>query len=140
MVSSSAATICVLVVDDNDTNRQLACAILESKGFVCIEASTGAGAIEMVNSHAPDLVLLDIQLPDISGLEVLARIRAASDLAVRHVKVIAATALAFPKDRALCLGSGCDGYLARPYSSRDLLTTISNVLAGSTDLLSASSQ
>lgn len=118
----------VLVVDDHDVNRQLACDVLEWHGFACTQASTGLQAMSMIEAGNLDAVVLDIQLPDISGLALTALVRASANTSVRNIKVIAATALAFAEDRVRCLEAGCDAYLSRPYSSKDLVRSVREVL------------
>lgn len=125
----------VLVVDDNDVNRFVAAHVLEARGFTVIQASDGAEAVRLTFEQRPGVVVLDIQMPGMSGLEVLAQIRAADDPAVAATPVIAATALAMAEDRQRCLAAGADRFLARPFSMQDLVEQVRALMppAGETD-------
>jgi CheY-like chemotaxis protein len=114
----------VLVVDDNDVNRFVAAHMLEASGFAVIQASDGAEAVRLTFEQRPGVVVLDIQMPGMSGLEVLARIRGAADPAVAATRVIAATALAMAEDRQRCLAAGAARFIARPFSMKDLVDEV----------------
>lgn len=118
----------ILVVDDNRTNRQLAKDALEFHGHHVLEADSGPEALRVAQREHPDLIVLDIQLPRMSGLDVLQQLRQSPDPALARVKVIAATALAMASDRERCLAAGADDYLARPFRFRDLLERIGLLL------------
>jgi CheY-like chemotaxis protein len=116
----------VLVVDDHSTNLRLIGGVLESQGFSHKTAENGQTALRMLEEQAFDLILLDIQMPGLSGTEVAKRIRAnpkTSDL-----KLIAVTALAMPGDRDEILRAGFDGYVAKPFKIPELLEVIRDVL------------
>jgi CheY-like chemotaxis protein len=102
----------VLLVDDNALNIELVGFVLDAAGF-CVQSVADARlALACVASFAPDLVLMDIQMPRIDGLELTRRIKA--DPALRHVAVVAFTAYAMKGDEAKMRAAGCDGYLAKP--------------------------
>jgi two-component system, cell cycle response regulator DivK len=102
----------VLVVEDNEMNMKLFRDVLQATGYRTLEATTGAHAVELAAEHAPDLVLMDIQLPDIDGVVVLGRLRA--DERTASIPVLALTAQAMYGDRERFLAAGFDGYLSKP--------------------------
>jgi two-component system cell cycle response regulator DivK len=112
----------ILVVEDNERNMRLFRDVLQAAGHRTLEASTGKGAVELATSHGPDVVLMDIQLPDIDGIEALARLRA--DERTRAVPVLALTAQAMEGDRERFLAAGFDGYLSKPVDIADLVDTV----------------
>jgi CheY-like chemotaxis protein len=115
----------VLIVDDNRDNREAYAEYLRFKGFDIAEAVTGAEAITKVIGDDPDLVLLDLRLPDIDGYEVCRRLRARA----ARPRIIALTACAFPEDMQSALASGCDHFLAKPCLPETLETEMLRVLA-----------
>lgn len=114
----------VLIVDDNDVNRFIAAHVLEARGFTVIQASDGAEAVRLTFEQRPGVVVLDIQMPGMSGLEVIAAVRASSNHAVARMPILAATALAMAADRERCLRTGANGFLARPFSMKDLVEQV----------------
>jgi len=116
----------VLVVDDNEANIHLVRFILEKSGYEVIEARNGIKGVEAAVSEKPDLVLLDIQLPDIDGLEVARRIRASE--ADGKTPIIALTSYAMTGDRERILTAGCNGYLAKPINVKTFMTEIERYL------------
>ena len=112
----------VLVVEDNERNMKLFRDVLESSGYRTLEATTGERAVELVVEHCPDLVLMDIQLPDIDGVEALGRLRAEERTA--SVPVLALTAQAMDGDRERFLAAGFDGYLSKPVDISVFLATV----------------
>jgi two-component system, cell cycle response regulator DivK len=102
----------VLVVEDNERNMKLFRDVLHVTGYRTLEATTGAQAVELAAEHAPDLVLMDIELPDIGGVEVLSRLRA--DERTASIPVLAVTAQAMHGDRERFLSVGFDGYMSKP--------------------------
>ena len=112
---------CVLVVEDNEMNMKLFRDILHASGYRTLEARTGSEAIELAAEHSPDLVLMDVQLPDLDGVEVLRRIRAPRAAAPR---VLAVTAQAMHGDRERFLAAGFDEYVAKPVEVVKLLATV----------------
>ena len=122
----------ILVVDDNDVNRQLTVDVLRWKGFTVLEATSGQDTLDRIKSDHPDLVILDIQLPQMSGLEVMRQLRGSPDKVMAGTKVLAATALAMPDDRERCLAVGCNDYLARPFSFKMLSDRIAALMQTTT--------
>ena len=112
----------ILVVEDNETNMKLFRDVLLATGHRTLEASTGGQAVELATEHMPDLVLMDIQLPDIGGIEALKRLRAEERTA--SVPVVALTAQAMEGDRERFLAAGFDGYLSKPVNVDDLIATV----------------
>jgi two-component system, cell cycle response regulator DivK len=112
----------VLVVEDNEKNMKLFRDVLEATGFRTIEAKTGGQAVELASEHAPDLVLMDIQLPDIDGVEALGRLRA--DRRTASIPVLALTAQAMHGDRERFLAAGFDGYVSKPVNIVDLVGAV----------------
>jgi two-component system cell cycle response regulator DivK len=117
----------VLVVEDNERNMKLFRDVLQASGFRTLEATTGEQAVELVLEHRPDLVLMDIQLPDIDGVEALDRLRA--DDRFESVPVLALTAQAMEGDRERFLAAGFDGYLSKPVDIADFVATVKRYCA-----------
>jgi two-component system, cell cycle response regulator DivK len=113
---------CVLVVEDNELNMKLFRDVLESNGYRTLEATTGSEAIDLAADHSPDLVLMDVQLPDLDGVEALRRLRA--DGRTSALRVLAVTAQAMQGDRERFLRAGFDGYVAKPVDIVALLGTV----------------
>jgi two-component system cell cycle response regulator DivK len=118
----------VLVVEDNERNMKLFRDVLQASGYRTLEATTGERAVELVIEHGPDLVLMDIQLPDIDGVEALDRLRA--DERTASVPVLALTAQAMEGDRERFLAAGFDGYLSKPVNIADFLATVKRSCEG----------
>ena len=112
----------VLVVEDNERNMRLFCDVLQASGYRTLEATTGESAVELALEHEPDLVLMDIQLPDIDGVEALGRLRADERFAT--LPVLALTAQAMEGDRERFLAAGFDGYLSKPVDIAEFVTTV----------------
>jgi two-component system cell cycle response regulator DivK len=118
----------VLVVEDNERNMKLFRDVLQASGYRILEATTGERAVELVIEHGPDLVLMDIQLPDIDGVKALDRLRANEQTA--SVPVLALTAQAMDGDRERFLAAGFDGYLSKPVNIADLVATVERYCVG----------
>ena len=112
----------VLVVEDNDKNMKLFRDVLQATGYETLEATTGEDAVELATTHEPALVLMDVQLPGISGIEALARLR--GDERTASTPVLALTAQAMDGDRERFLASGFDGYLSKPVDVLELIRTV----------------
>ena len=112
----------ILVVEDNERNMRLFCDVLRASGYRTLEATTGEQAVELVFEHRPDLVLMDIQLPDIDGVEALGRVRADDGFA--SVPILALTAQAMEGDRERFLAAGFDGYLSKPVDIAEFVATV----------------
>ncbi len=122
----------VLIVEDNATNLKLFRDVLQVHGFDTLSAEDGISAIGLVRRHRPDMVLMDIQLPDISGLEVTRWIRADDDLC--RIPIVAVTAFAMHGDEQKILRAGCDAYLAKPISIKSFMATVRGLLQRSPEL------
>jgi len=109
--------VLVLIVDDNDLNVKLARDVLQFAGFRTLEAATGAQGVSLAVEHTPDVVLMDIRLPDMEGTEALRQLR--DEPRTAHVPVVALTSFAMKGDRDRFLAAGFDGYLEKPISVRD---------------------
>jgi two-component system cell cycle response regulator DivK len=112
----------VLVVEDNEKNLKLVRDVLEATGYRTLEATTGAQAVELATQHTPDLVLMDIRLPDIDGVEALRRLRA--DERTASIPVLAVTAQAMQDDRERFLAAGFDNYLSKPVDVVELINAV----------------
>jgi two-component system cell cycle response regulator DivK len=112
----------ILIVEDNETNMKLFRDVLAATGYRTLEAGTGAEAFELAVEHEPDLVLMDIQLPDADGIEVLRRLRA--DGRTTSAAVLALTAQAMRGDRDRFLNAGFDGYLSKPVDVVELIGAV----------------
>lgn len=117
----------ILIVEDNDLNLKLFRDLLNANGYETIETKEGYEAINLTRSMRPDLILMDIQLPEISGLEVTERIKA--DEAIRHIPIIAVTAFAMKDDEAKILRAGCEAYISKPISISDFLSAVRKFLS-----------
>ena len=112
----------ILVVEDNEKNMKLFRDVLHASGYRTLEAATGERAVEQAFEHRPDLVLMDIQLPDIDGIEALSRLRA--DDRTASMPVLALTAQAMEGDRERFLAAGFDGYLSKPVDIAEFVATV----------------
>ena len=118
----------ILVVEDNEKNMKLFRDVLAATGYRTLEASTGAQAVALATEHVPDLVLMDIQLPDFDGIEALGRLRA--DERTAALPVLALTAQAMEGDRERFLAAGFDGYLSKPVNVADFVATVRRYCEG----------
>jgi two-component system cell cycle response regulator DivK len=112
----------VLVVEDNPANMTLATFLLKSAGYSVLSATDAEAGLALARAERPDLVLMDIQLPGMDGLEACAILK--KDEATREIPVIALTALAMKGDEERIRAAGCDGYIAKPLAYREFLATI----------------
>lgn len=116
----------ILYVEDNPQNMRLVRKMLKIGGYTMLEASDGTSGLQMAQQHRPDLILMDINLPDIDGVEATCHLKA--DPVLRNIPVIALTANAMHGDRERFLDGGCDGYLAKPVTKNELLNMIAYFL------------
>ena len=116
----------ILVVEDSEDNRQIIRDLLSSVGYELIEAADGAEGVALAQKERPDLILMDIQLPEMDGYEATRRIRAIPELA--RVPIVAVTSYALSGDEAKMREAGCDGYVAKPFSPRQLLAKVREFL------------
>jgi two-component system cell cycle response regulator DivK len=112
----------ILVVEDNQLNMKLFRDVLVAKGFRALEATTGGEAVDLAVEQTPDLVLMDIQLPDADGVDVLHRLR--TDDRTAAIPVLAVTAQAMQGDRERFLAAGFDGYVSKPLHVGELIDTV----------------
>ena len=112
----------ILHVEDNEYNRKIIRHLLSKNSYEIMEAHNGEAALDALARQRPDLILMDVQLPKLSGLEVTRRIRA--DPLLAQIPVIAITSFALSGDDQLALEAGCNAYIAKPFRPRDLLEMI----------------
>ncbi len=116
----------ILIVEDNEKNRKLARDVLQVKGYRTIEAETAEGAIAMLATQIPELVLMDIQLPGMNGIQALKKLRELP--AAKQVPVIAFTASVMPQDQHQIMAAGFDDFVAKPISVKALVATVAAAL------------
>ena len=116
----------ILVVEDQEDNRRIMRDLLCAAGFEVIEAVDGKEGLSVTATERPDLILMDLQLPVVDGLEATRRIK--SDPATSHIPVIAVTSYAMSSDHKKAIDAGCDAYFAKPVSPRALLAKIREYL------------
>ncbi|GJD69621.1 Polar-differentiation response regulator DivK [Methylobacterium gnaphalii] len=121
-----AMTKTVLIVEDNELNMKLFNDLLEAHGYATLKTSNGIEAIELARKHVPDLILMDIQLPEVSGLEVTKWLK--DDEELRHIPVIAITAFAMKGDEERIREGGCEAYLSKPISVAKFIATVRKYL------------
>mgnify|MGYP003961680279 CR=1 FL=1 len=116
----------ILIVEDNELNMKLFHDLLEAHNYQTLQTRDGSDALALAREHMPDLILMDIQLPEISGLEITKMLKADDDL--KNILVVAVTAFAMKGDEEKILDGGCEGYIAKPISVPKFLETISSFL------------
>jgi two-component system cell cycle response regulator DivK len=116
----------VLVVEDNDLNMKLFHDLLETQGYDILQTKDGMEALKMAREHHPDLILMDIQLPEVSGLEVTKWIKEDDNL--KAIPVVAVTAFAMKGDEEKIREGGCEAYIAKPISVSNFLDTVRRFL------------
>jgi two-component system cell cycle response regulator DivK len=117
----------ILVIEDQEDNRRIMRDLLTSVDYRVIEAVTGEDGIRAAETHQPDLILMDIQLPDFDGYEATRRIKAQPDL--RSIPIIAVTSYALSGDDKKAFEAGCDAYVSKPFSPRALLARVREFVA-----------
>ncbi|MBK7331420.1 MAG: response regulator [Betaproteobacteria bacterium] len=117
----------ILIVEDNEKNMKLVRDVLQVKGYATLEAVTGEDGVRLAKERLPALVLMDIQLPGISGIEALKRLRA--DPATAAIPVIAVTASVMVSDRRNITDAGFDGYVGKPLNLKEFLAAVASALA-----------
>ena len=120
MASPSAKTI--LIVEDNELNKKLFRDLLEANGYRVFHTGDGLSVMDMARKHHPDLILMDIQLPEISGIEVTKLLK--KDQELKKIPVVALTAFAMKGDEEKIRASGCEGYISKPISVPSFLATV----------------
>ena len=116
----------VLIVEDNELNMKLFHDILDAHGYGTIETKDGLLALELAREHRPDLILMDIQLTEVSGLEVTRWLKADEEL--RHIPVVAVTAFAMKGDEEKIREGGCEAYISKPISIASFIATVKQFL------------
>jgi CheY-like chemotaxis protein len=116
----------ILIVEDNDKNRKLVRDVLTFKGYTTIEAETGEEGVQLARERCPSLVLMDIRLPGIDGVEALRRLRA--EETTRGIPVMAMTASVMSEDRQRIMGAGFDAYQGKPIQVNDFLAAVAQTL------------
>jgi two-component system cell cycle response regulator DivK len=124
--SRSAPRRRILIVEDHPLNMKLLRDLLGAHGYETLETGDGLEALNLARQSRPDLILMDLQLPDVSGLEVTRWLR--QDSGTRNIPIIAVTAFAMREDEKRALDSGCDAYIAKPISIRRVLDTVAAFL------------
>ena len=118
----------VLIVEDNEKNMKLARDVLQAKGYRTLEAVTGEEGVKLAKEKLPDLVLMDIQLPGISGIEAFRQIR--SDGKTAHIPIVALTASVTPTDRSAINAAGFDAFVSKPINLKEFLDTVKRLVEG----------
>ena len=118
----------VLIVEDNDKNMKLARDVLQAKGYQTLEAETGEEGVRLAKERTPDLVLMDIQLPGINGIEAFKQIRA--DPKTARIPVVALTASVTPTDRSQITAAGFDAFISKPISLKEFVETVKRLIEG----------
>ncbi|MCH8139409.1 MAG: response regulator [Proteobacteria bacterium] len=124
--STNGSAKTVLVVEDNELNMKLFHDLLEAHGYNILQTKDGMDALRLAREHKPDLILMDIQLPEVSGLEVTKWIKEDDDL--KSIPVIAVTAFAMKGDEEKIREGGCEAYIAKPISVTNFLETVQRFL------------
>jgi two-component system, cell cycle response regulator DivK len=122
----------VLIVEDNELNMKLFNDLLEAHGYATLKTASGVEAIELARRHHPDLILMDIQLPEVSGEDVTQWLK--SDDELRDIPIIAITAFAMKGDEERIRARGCEGYLSKPISVSKFLETVRTYLGDQSEL------
>ena len=116
----------ILIVEDNEKNLKLVRDVLQVKGYQTLEAGTAEDGLKLARDRAPDLILMDIQLPGMNGIEALKALRAAP--ATARIPVVAITASVMQQDRQHIMSAGFDGFIEKPINLRGLLDTVQQIL------------
>ena len=118
----------VMIVEDNELSMKLFHDLLEAHGYRTVETRSGVEAVELARAHRPDLIIMDIQLPEISGLDVTRKLKADPELKV--IPVVAVTAFAMKGDEERIRAGGCEAYLSKPISVARFLETVRQYTGG----------
>jgi len=116
----------VLIVEDNELNMKLFDDLLSAHGYQTFKTRDGSQVLELARKHKPDLILMDIQLPEVSGLEVTQWLKAEKDL--KHIPVVAVTAFAMKGDEDKIRQGGCEDYISKPISITDFMEVVQKYL------------
>ena len=118
----------VMIVEDNELNMKLFNDLLRANGYSTLPMRNGYEALDALKEHRPDLIIMDIQLPEISGLEVTKRIKQDPDPTLRAIPVIAVTAFAMKGDEERIRQGGCEGYLSKPISVASFIAAVKSFI------------
>ena len=132
-LTSVRESLRVLVAEDNDVNARLVTALLEKRGHSVLRAETGKQAVDAVAEGGIDLVLMDVQMPEMDGLDATGAIRRSESVSGGHIPIIALTAHAMTGDREACLEAGADEYLAKPINGKKLFALIDTLMGASVE-------
>src|ERR1035438_3332869 len=127
--SAAIGPLRILVAEDNVVNQKVACHLLEKLGHIVVLASTGRQVLDILERQCPDVILMDVQMPEMGGLEATAAIRLKEKERGGHVPIIGLTAHALSGDREKCLQAGMDAYLAKPVHREDLTRVLAETMA-----------
>ena len=116
----------VMIIEDNELNMKLFGDLLEVSGYATLQFDNGKNAVALVREHRPDLILIDIQLPEVSGLDIIQWLKAEDDL--RDIPIIAVTAFAMKGDEERIRQTGCDAYISKPIQVADFVATVKRYL------------
>lgn len=121
----------ILLIEDNEQNRYLATFLLRRRGYRVTEATTGTAGVELAATLHPDLILLDIQLPEMDGHAVARAMKA--NAAVKDIPIVAVTSYAMPGDREKCLAAGAEGYIEKPIDPATFVAEVERYLRSSAE-------
>jgi len=124
--SNPATCKCVLIVEDNALNMKLFSAMISAQGYEVLQAEDGSHALDLARLRHPDLIIMDLQLPDMSGLDVTHILKVADD--THEIPIIATTAYALRTDDATIRDSGCDAYMAKPITISEFLELVESLM------------
>ncbi|MEP9353052.1 response regulator [Xanthobacter sp. KR7-65] len=127
-MAATGTTKTVMIVEDNELNMKLFHDLLEAHGYRTVETRSGVEAVELARANRPDLIIMDIQLPEISGLDVTRKLKADPEL--RAIPVVAVTAFAMKGDEERIRAGGCEAYLSKPISVAKFLQTVRQFAGG----------
>jgi len=117
----------ILIVEDNELNMKLFRDLLQAYGYETLQTKDGREAVDLARAHNPDLIIMDIQLPEVSGLEVTRWIK--SDERTRHIPIVAVTAFAMKGDEEKIRSGGCEAYIAKPIAVAQFIDTVKRFVA-----------
>jgi two-component system cell cycle response regulator DivK len=112
----------ILVVEDNELNMKLFCDLLDAFGFQTVESRDGLKAVDLAREHKPDLIIMDIQLPEVSGLDLTRWIK--DDTSINKIPIMAVTAFAMRQDERLVREAGCEAYMSKPIQMMPFIDTV----------------
>jgi two-component system cell cycle response regulator DivK len=122
----------ILIIEDNPSNLKLATTVLERAGYLVLSTDSAANAIVMAQAQLPQLILMDIQLPGMSGLEATRHLK--SQAATSSIPIIALTAFAMKGDEERIIEAGCDGYIAKPFDYKELLSRVAEIIGSAPEV------